>query len=174
MCGKEGGLHAVAHFPTIDNDMLVLGKRQIYKLYYYIYILFVGQNCFQVSHYICQLLCIQYNICSYTVHLEFDVWPFFEEFFWDNFLLYDKSFTDLGKYCLGERILWIESCPFIFFTLYIILLYIIIINGVDINWTSSSYISTGEDMLSLFGALRLREILRFKIFIIFLLWRLSF
>jgi hypothetical protein len=35
-----------------------------------------------------------------------------------------------------------------FFSLHIILLNTIIMNGRDVNWTSSSYISTREDLLS--------------------------
>jgi hypothetical protein len=35
-----------------------------------------------------------------------------------------------------------------FFSLHLILLNKIVINDGDINWTSSSYISTGEDLLS--------------------------
>jgi hypothetical protein len=34
-----------------------------------------------------------------------------------------------------------------FFSLYLILLNKIIMNGGDVNWTSSSYISTGGDLL---------------------------
>jgi hypothetical protein len=45
-----------------------------------------------------------------------------------------------------------------FFSLYLILLNKIIMNGGDVNWTSSSYISTGEDLLSCFTCIKKYDI----------------
>jgi hypothetical protein len=62
---------------------------------------------------------------------------------WWHTHIFEKGFSAV-IYCL--QLNPVNS----FFSLHIILLNTIIMNGRDANWTSSSYISTGEDLLSTF------------------------